>query len=81
MEKIQGIHNEQRRTQEELANPNADLRYEKATTYGCRLLRRSAAVFSGQTQVDAAAEVEDDGERSGGGGARTREGLREEEGE
>ena len=36
MEKLQGIRNEQRRTRKELANPNADLRCEKARTYGCR---------------------------------------------
>ena len=35
--------------------------------------------FSGQAQVDAAAKVEDDGERCGGGGARATEGLREKE--
>ena len=32
--------------------------------------------FSGQAQVDAAAKVEDDGERCRGGGARATEGLR-----
>ena len=45
------------------------------------LLRRIAAVFSGQTQVDAAAKVEDDDERYSGGGARAKEGLWEKEGE
>ena len=33
MEKLQRTHDEQRRTQKELANPNADLRYGKARTY------------------------------------------------
>ena len=44
------------------------------------LLRR-ITTFSGQTQGDAAAKVEDDGERCGGGGAQAVEELREEEGE
>ena len=40
VEKLQGICDEQRRTQKELANPNADLRCGKARTYG----RRSTAL-------------------------------------
>ena len=39
VEKLQRIRDEQRRTQKELANPNADLRYGKARTYE----RRSTA--------------------------------------
>ena len=35
--------------------------------------------FLGQAEVDAAAKVEDDGERCGGGGVRAIEGLRYKE--
>ena len=40
---------------------------------------RGSPSFSGSTQVDAAAEVEEDEVLCGGGGAQAAEGLREEE--
>ena len=67
MEKLQGIYDEQRRTQErEFTNPNADLRGEKARAYGCGATAEDRRRFSGRAQGDAAANVEDDGERCGG---------------
>ena len=60
-------------------NPNVDLRGEKAKAYGCRATAKDPRRFSGRAQGDAAANVEDDGERCGGGGAREAERWREKE--
>ena len=51
MEKMQGIHHEQRRTRKELANPNADLRCEKARTYGRGSVVEGHRRFSRQLRV------------------------------
>ena len=74
VEKLQGIYDEQRRTQErELMNPNADLRGEKGRAYGCGATAEDHRRFSGRAQGNAVANVEDDSERCGGGRAREAE--------
>ena len=51
----------------------------KGKNFRMQFYYEGSPLFSGQAQVDAAAKVEDDGERCGGGGVRATEGLREKE--
>ena len=67
---------EHRRT----CNPNADLKVRKGKNLRMQIYCGGSPPFSGQAQGDAAAKVEDGGERCGGG-ARAAEGLREKEDE
>ena len=79
VEKLQGIYDERRRTQErKLMNTNADLRGEKARAYGCGATAEDRRRFFGRAQGDAAANIEDNGECCGSGGAREAERWRED---
>ena len=52
---------------------------QKSKNLRTQIYYKGSLPFSGQAQVDAAAKVEDDGKRCGGGGAWATEGLWENE--
>ena len=61
----------------EVANPNGDLKVWEGKNLRMRICCGGSSPFLWTAQGDAAAELEDDDERCGGGGAWATEGLRE----